>query len=68
MNKKSKVGAGTFVVLEHDDLVLGSIPLPSPCPVRVRINERRLVLSVGPRDLAFDIRTGKLVGSGCMVG
>jgi hypothetical protein len=51
-------------IFTHSDSVLPSIPLPTPCSVRVEITDRHLILSVGPRDWQWLWADGSLVGRG----
>ena len=50
-----------------NDLVIPILSLPDPCPIRIEITERDVLLFVGPRDWQWDKKTGKLVGSGTAV-
>ena len=54
-----------------DDLVLPMLQkhgnIPDPCPVRIVTEDDHVHLYVGPRDWQWDKRTGKLIGTGCML-
>ena len=47
-----------------NDLIVGAVKLPNPCPVRVEITREFVFLYVGQRDWQWDRKTGRLFGSG----
>ena len=52
-------------VFTIDDLVLPTLKLPDPCPIRIEIRDECVYLYVGQRDWQWRLSNGKLVGSGC---
>jgi len=50
-----------------NDLIVGALKLPDPCPVRIEITPKFIFLYVGPRDWQWNRETGTLFGSGCGV-
>ncbi len=49
------------------DMVLPSIELPNPCPIRIEIHKDNVLLYVGPRDWQWDFTTRKFIGCGTRV-
>lgn len=47
-----------------EDLIIPMINFTSPTPVRVTITDKHLNVFIGPRDLQFDLETGRHVASG----
>ena len=50
----------------HDDLILPTLHLPSPCPITVEIDleRKRIYLHVGPRDWEWELGINRLIGCG----
>lgn len=46
------------------DIIIGMLDLPTPCPVKVTIQEKYVVLQIGPRDWEWDKETGEFLGAG----
>jgi len=49
---------------EMQDLILPTLDLPDPCPVRVEIRDDSLFLYVGARDWQWDFEDETFVGCG----
>lgn len=52
-----------ITVFEIRDLIIPLLPLPTPCPVRVQIDEERVRLFIGPRTIEWSAKTGEVVES-----
>jgi hypothetical protein len=53
----------SITVFEMRDLVIPILPLSTPCPVRVEIDDESVRLSVGPRIIEWSKETGEVVKS-----
>jgi len=55
-NKKYRVIEG--------DLILPTLDLSNPCPIKIEIRNDSIFLYIGPRDWQWDFDSGKFVGCG----
>jgi hypothetical protein len=52
-----------------NDKVLPILKLPDPCPISLSLDDDAYIhLSIGPRDITFNRKSGKVAGSGCFLG
>jgi len=49
---------------ETDDLILPTLKLKDPTPIKVEITDKYVILCVGPRDWQWNKETGEMVGAG----
>ena len=52
------------ITFELDDLILGKLKLPDPCPIKVLVSDKHVHLYIGPRDWEWSIESGELVSCG----
>jgi len=61
---KVEIGDRAF---EIHDLVLPTLDLPDPCPVRIEIRDDSIFLYIGDRDWQWDFEDKHLVGCGTLL-
>lgn len=49
---------------EIKDLILPTLDLPDPCPIKIEIRDDSLLLYIGARDWQWDFEDATLVGCG----
>lgn len=57
---------GGVMEAQINDLILGTLKLPDPCPIRITIDQSYIRLEIGQRDWQWDLN-GKFVGAGTSV-
>ena len=53
---------------EINDIVLPSLELPDPCPIKIEIRDGSIYLYVGQRDFQWDLKDEEFVGCGTRRG
>jgi len=56
------------MIYEIKDPILGMIPMPKVVNVSIEITDDEVILQIGPRDFAWDLKTGELNGDGTWLG
>ena len=52
------------MTFELDDLILGKLELPNPCPIKVVVTDETVHLYIGPRDWEWSIKSWELISCG----